>query len=760
MKFNLPVIVLRGTILLPESEIKLEFDDDTSKGILEESELFHDNNLLVVTQNSLEQNILINELPSIGTIGHITRKLELPNGKIRIALKGIKRAQVIEYLNVSRDSLESIVTQVRYPRIDEETNKAILRKLNIDLENYINKVPYMSNSLLALISDTDDLNKITDIIVNYLPVDINRKLEYISEINPVKRTEMILQDMYKEQQLFNIEKNIDTKLKKELDNDEKNFYLKEKIKLLRDEIGETSPREDEIEKLKEELNNLEVNEVVKNKISYEISRYERMPSTSPELTIVKNYIDYMLNLPWGKFTEDKTDFNLIKEELNKSHFNLEKVKSRIIEYLAAKTYSKDVDTPIICIVGPPGVGKTTLAVSIAKAIGRNFTKISLGGVDDEAIIKGHTRTYLGSTPGKIIDGIRRAKSSNPVFLIDEIDKMSGNYKGDPESAILEVLDSSQNKYFKDNYIDEEYDLSNVLFITTANTIDSLSNELKDRLEIIYIDGYTEIEKLKIAKDYLIPKVCLNYGIKDIKISDDKIIDIIRFYTRESGVRELERMISKIVRKIVTDKVINKKRISLTVNDISEYLGKKVYEKLDIVDEIGVANSLVCTDLGGDVSTIEVTHYKGNGNIILTGSLGDVMMESAKIALSYIKTNYELFNIDYKVFEDDIHINIPNIAVRKDGQSACTAITTAIISALSGLDINKGIAFTGEMTLRGNILKVGGIKEKAIGAYINNINKIFIPEANKNDLDEIPQDIKNKIEFILVKNYNDIYKSLK
>ncbi|MBE6139077.1 MAG: endopeptidase La [Firmicutes bacterium] len=760
MKFNLPVVVLKGTILLPEAEIKLEFDDEVSKNIIDESELFHDNNLLIVTQNGIDENILINELPRIGTIAHITRKLELPNGKVRVVLKGIKRAHILEYINISKDSIESIVSSIRNIVIAEETNRGILRKLNVELENYINKVPYMSNSLLSLISDTTDLNKITDIIVNYLPVEISKKLEYLLQIDPVKRVEMILEDMYKEEQLFNIEKNIDTKVKKELDNDEKNFYLKEKIKLLKSELGETSPKEEEIENLRKEVDELNTSDDIKNKILYEIDRYENMSSMSPELSIVRNYIDFMINLPWNNNTSDIEDFNLIKENLDKSHYALDEVKLRIIEYLAVKKYSSSVDTPIICLVGPPGVGKTTLAFSIAQSIGRKFVKVSVGGVDDEAIIKGHIRTYIGASPGKIIDGIRRAKSSNPVFLIDEIDKMSSNYKGDPRSALLEVLDSNQNKYFKDHYLEEEYDLSNVLFITTANNIDAIPEELKDRLEIININGYTELEKLEIVKTHLIPTICSRHGIGNIKISDGEILNIIRYYTKESGIRELERLISKIVRKIVTNKVISNKRIVLTVKNIEDYLGKKVYEKEEIISEVGIINSLVYTNCGGDITSIEVNHYEGNGNIILTGSLGDVILESAKIALSYIKANYELFNIDYNIFKDDIHINIPNIAIKKEGPSAGISITTALISALSNMSVSKNIAFTGEITLRGNILKIGGLKEKVIGAYINNIDTIFIPFSNVSDLDSIPLEIKEKIKFIPVKKYEEVYKYLK
>lgn len=760
MKFNLPVIVLKGTLLMPEAEIRLEYEDITSKSILDEAETFHDNNILVVTQNSIDNKSFINDLPRIGTLAHIERKLELPNGRIRVNFKGIRRVNVIEYLNINDDNIESIVTYINPFKIDTETNNAILRKLNLEVENYVDRVPYMSNSFLSLISDINDLNVVTDIIVNYLQIDNNRKLNYLKEINPIKRTEMILEDLYREEQLFNIEKNIDTRVKKELDADEKNFYLKEKIRVLKNELGESSPKEIEIENLKKRLEKLNISLDIKNKILYEIDRYENMSSLSPEVSIVKNYIDYMLNLPWNVKTKDVEDLNSIKNSLDESHFGLDYVKNRIIEYIAVKKHSENINSPIICLVGPPGVGKTTLAFSIAKSMGRNFTKISLGGVDDEAIIKGHIRTYLGATPGKIMDGMKRAKSSNPVFLIDEIDKMSNKYKGDPASALLEVLDTSQNKYFKDNYIEEEYDLSNVFFITTANNIDLISPELRDRLEIINIDGYTELEKISITKQYLIPMICKEHGIKNIKISDENILNIIRFYTKESGVRELERLIAKIARKIVTNKEINNKRINLTVNCIEDYLGKKVYGKNEISSCIGVVNSLVYTNYGGDVTSIEVTHYKGNGNILLTGSLGDVMSESAKVALSYIKSNYKLFNIDYKVFNDDIHINVPDISIKKDGPSAGVSITTSIISDLANLKINSNIAFTGEITLRGNILKIGGLKEKVIGAYINNIDTIFIPKSNIQDLDDIPDEIKDKIRFIPVQNYKEVYKYLK
>ena len=753
MKQNLPVILLNGTILMPNDEIKVEFSDEASKNIVDEASYFHNNNILIVTQNSKKQT------PNIGTLGIVTRKLELPDGKVRAIIKGIERVNVLDYIKID-DSIESIISKIDSIKLDRQQEEAIIRKLYAEIEKYTEKVPYMSNSLLSLISDSKDLSKMTDIIVSKLEFDNVAKFKYLMEINPIKRAEMILEDLYKEEQLFNIENNIDTKVKKEIDSYQKDFYIKEKIKQLKRELGEISPKEEEINNLRKQLDKLELSSSIKNKILYEIDRYENMSSMSPEISMVRNYIDLMLNLPWNKYTNDIDDLEEIEENLNKSHYGLDNVKSRIVEYLAVKKHANMVATPIICLVGPPGVGKTTLAYSIAKSIGRKFVKISVGGVDDEAVIKGHVRTYLGSSPGRIIDGIRRAGSMNPVFLIDEIDKMSSNYKGDPNSALLDIFDCNQNKYFKDNYVEEEFDLSKVLFITTANNIEDIPYTLRDRLEIINIEGYTEYEKLAIVKNYLIPTICENHCINNIKISDNEILKIIRNYTKELGIRELERMISKIVRKIVVKKYSNNKRVSLTIKNVSEYLGNPIYEDFSIVSDIGVVNALACTNYGGNVIQIETNYFEGNGNITVTGSLGDVMKESISVALSYIKANYKKFGINSNIFKSDIHVNIPNISLKKDGPSAGCAITTSIISAFTKTKISNNISMTGEVTLRGNILKIGGLKEKAIAAYTNNIDLVFIPYQNITELDEIPKEIKDKIKFIPVKNYEEIFDYIK
>ena len=753
MNQNLPVILLNGTILMPYGEIKVEFSDEASKNIVDEATFFHGNKILVVTQSADKQ------MPRIGTLSTITRKIELPNGQVRATIKGIERINVIEYINLE-GSIESLVSNIDSVNINREEEKAIIKKLYNEIENYTEKVPYMSNSILALIKDSDSLDKMTDVIVSNLALDSNKKFEYLVEINPIKRAEMILEDLYKEEQLFNIENNIDTKVKKEIDSYQKDLYLKEKIKQMKNELGEISPKEEEINKLRKQLEKLNVTDTIRNKILYEIDRYENMSNISPEISMVRNYIDLMLSLPWNKYTRDIEDLKVIEENLNKTHYGLDNVKSRILEYLAVKKHSNMVNTPIICLVGPPGVGKTTLAHSIAKSIGRKFVSISVGGVDDEAVIKGHVRTYLGSNAGRIIDGIKRAGSMNPVFLIDEIDKMSSNYKGDPNSALLDIFDYNQNKHFKDNYVEEEFDLSKVLFITTANNIEDIPYTLRDRLEIINIEGYTELEKLAIVKNYLIPNICSNHSISNIKISDSEIIKIIKNYTKELGIREIEKMISKIVRKIVVKKYIDKKKVSLTIKDVSAYLGKPIYEDFNIESDIGVVNALACTVSGGSVIQIETNYFEGNGNIIVTGSLGDVMKESISIALSYIKSNYKKFGINSNIFKSDIHVNVPNIALKKDGPSAGCSIVTSIISAFTKLKINNNISMTGEITLRGNVLKVGGLKEKAIGAYTNNIDTVFIPVSNVTELDDIPNEIKDKVKFIPVKNYEEIFKFIK
>lgn len=762
-KYILPVLILKSLILLPKNELRLEIEDDIDKqSIVYAKE--NNNKIFVITQNNpLEESTDFGDIPTIGVIAEISSKLELPNGKTRILLKGVVRAICYEY-NQNK-CIFGTVSPIEEEKIEPELNVAISRKLKKELDSYIKLVPTISNSVIAQIDSAATINNITDIIVNYLQLNIDRKRKYLECPNALKRTEMILEDIYQEEALFEIEKRLDAKVKGAMEEAQKDYMLREKIKVIKEELGDYSIQEEEISNLYNRLNELNCSNEIREKINFEIQRYESLPQSSPELGITRNYIECLLNLPWNNGTNDLVNLKSVRKKLDSSHYGLDEVKNRIIEYLAVKEHSNKLTGPIICLVGPPGTGKTTLAYSIAKSIHRNFVKISVGGVDDEAEIVGHRRSYLGASPGRIIDGMKKAKSNNPVFLIDEVDKMSRGLKGDPASALLEVLDNEQNKTFRDSYLEIEYDLSEVMFILTANSIDNIPEPLLDRLEIIDITGYTEFEKKDITKKYLIPNLCKKHGLSYLKVYDQVILDIIRYYTKEAGVRELERQFSKVIRKIVTLLVTekdNKYKPVLTIDNLEDYLGRKKfsYIKDGAKSQIGIVSALSYTPYGGEVLPIEVNYFKGDGSLILTGSLGDIMKESATIALSYIKSNCKIFEIDYdKLCENDIHIHIPHGAVSKDGPSAGVTLVTSLISAFSNIEIDNQVAMTGEITLRGNILPVGGLKEKCIGALRNNIKKIFIPEGNLIDLSDMPEEIKEQLEFIPVSNYIEIYQEI-
>ncbi|MGI6329356.1 MAG: endopeptidase La [Bacilli bacterium] len=766
-KTTLPIILLRQVVLLPHSEIRLEVNNELEREIINLAESNHDNYVLLVSLlNPLEKEIDLNKLPKIGIMGKVNLRMELENGVTRVIIEGIKRLNVYNY--AFDENIQGLIkastgetTQFAIIPKDEE---ALIRKVLEELESYISNVSYMSNSILSQVNNIKNISKLSDLIASYLPISFARKQTYLRVVNPYTRTLMILEDIKKEQEIVELENKIDIEVKRQLDKSQKEYILREKMRVIKEELGEYNLKEDDIEKIKEEIEKLKAPNNVKERLNRELKKYELLSPNSPETSMVRIYIDWLLQLPWKVYTKDKKDLEKAKKVLDKSHYGLEDVKERIIEFLAVNQMTKNNRTPIICLVGPPGVGKTSLAKSIADSIGRKFVKISVGGVNDEAEIIGHRRAYVGSSPGRIITGIKKSESSNPVFLIDEIDKMTKDYKGDPASALLEVLDQEQNKNFYDNYIEEEYDLSKVMFVLTANYLHTIPEPLKDRLEIIELSGYTEYEKMDIAKKHLIPKILEEHGLKKInfKISDDVLLKMINYYTKESGVRELERTIATICRKIVAEIVSNKKKngkYEIEKESLIKYLGKKrfFYNENDFVDKIGVAKGLAYTKLGGDILPIEVTFYQGKGNLILTGSLGDVIKESANIALSYIKAHYNEFKIDYqKLINNDIHIHLPEGAIPKDGPSAGITLTTALISAFINQPVSHEICMTGEITLRGQVLPIGGLKEKTIGAKRSGIKKIIIPKENERDLDDIPEEIKKELEFILVNEYKEVY----
>ena len=767
-KTKLPVLVLKNIILFPHSEIRLELENDKDKELISLADSYYNKHILIIhPNNELEASIDKTSFPRIGIIGYINMKLDLPNNKTRIVIRGLNRVKVLSYTSEVHGIKVSYFEDIKTPKLSSVEEMAYSRSLIKQTEYYIEHCPTASNSILSDILGVNDIDKITDILTMFIPGTYQRKLEYLNETSPTTRVMMLLDDINMEISVTELEQEIEDKISFELEKTQRDYILNEKIKIMKEELGEGYDKDRETTKLKEKLKNSNIPISIKKRLELEIKRYESIPAMSSEIGMVRNYIDTLFSLPWNIYTKDNENLDDAMEKLNKTHYGLEEAKERVIEYLALNQMTKGVNNPIICLVGPPGVGKTTFAKSIASAINRKYTKISVGGISDEADIVGHRRAYIGSSPGKIIEGLKKAGSSNPVFVIDEVDKMTKDIKGDPASSLLEVLDKDQNKYFCDNYIEEEYDLSKVMFILAANYIDQIPIELLDRLEIIEISSYTENEKFNICKNYIIPNGIKSHGLEDanIEFTDDAISKIIKNYTKEAGVRELERKIHTILRKIVKEIIIDKKE-SLNIIDESiviKYLGNEKYpdsKNNKYKSEIGIVNAMSYTIYGGDILKIEVDFYKGNGNIVATGSLGEVFIESTKIALSYIKSNYKKFGINYETLENsDIHIHVPEGAIKKDGPSAGIAITTAIISAFTNLKIKNNISMTGEITLRGEVLPVGGLKEKVIGAKKAGVDKIILPSSNKKDIEELDKEIINNLKFIYVDNYLQVFENL-
>lgn len=688
--------------------------------------------------------------------------LKLPNGTIRVLVEGLNRARLLEFTETKP------YYQVRVSEIIQEENsdvniEALMRSVLDHFEQYLRLSKKVSPETLSAVADIDEAGRLADVIASHLPLKIEDKQKILEAVDIRERLESLLSILNDEREVLELERKISQRVKKQMEKTQKEYYLREQMKAIQRELGEKEGRMGEVEELREQLEELDASDEVKEKIEKELQRLEKIPTTSAEGGVIRTYIEWLLELPWNKQTEDDLDLKKAEKILDEDHYGLEKAKERVLEYLAVQQMVKRLKGPILCLVGPPGVGKTSLARSIARSLGRKFVRISLGGVRDEAEIRGHRRTYVGAMPGRIIQGMKNAGTSNPVFLLDEIDKMTMDFRGDPASALLEVLDPEQNQNFSDHYIEVPYDLSKVMFITTANTLHTIPQPLLDRMETLYISGYTEIEKERIAKKYLIPKQIEEHGLTKEKlvIHGDAILKVIRQYTREAGVRNLERVFGQLARKAAKQLVTEeRKRVVVTVKNIPQFLGpeKFRYGKVEEADSLGAATGLAWTAAGGDTLTIEVTVLPGKGKLTLTGKLGDVMKESAQAAFSYIRSRADELNIDPEFNEkNDIHIHVPEGAIPKDGPSAGITMATALVSALTESPVSRYVGMTGEITLRGKVLPIGGLKEKSLAAHRAGLTHILIPKDNEKDLEDVPESVRNDLKITLVEHMDEVLK---
>ena len=754
IKQDLPVLFIKNHEIFPFCETKLEFSDINLKKTISLAENVYDSCLIVIHQKVGDTLENLNNI-NVGILSKITFKIDMPNGNMRISLKGLKRA-IISKIKEEDSVYEGEISILEKEDIDPIEEIAMSRKLKKSIDEYAS---LSDTNAFDFIKDIHDIDKLTDITVNLLDLEHNRKLKYLKEKRAIKRLEMLLDDIEYEKSIIKIEDDLDLTVNNELEKSQKEFYLKEKLNIIKEELGEN---ESEYLELDEKIKKLDAPKGIKKRLQIELNRYKRCNSNSPEVGIIRNYIDILLNLPWNKSSKEVFDPVKVREALEATHFGLQETKERIIEHIMVRHSLDNNNLPILCLVGPPGVGKTSIAASIAEALNLKCVKISVGGVNDEAEIIGHRRTYVGAAPGKIMSSIQKIGVNNPVFIIDEVDKMTKDIKGDPASALLEVLDKEQNDRFVDHFIDEEFDLSKVMFILTANYLDKIPEELRDRMEIINISSYTEYEKIKIANNYIIPKLRNNYKIKEEEMNLDKktLTNIIRCYTKESGVREFTRVLEKIFRKFLCFKIENKELIDPNTN-LELYLGIRKYQiNNNVLNSKGVMTGLAYTPFGGEIVKIETIAYPGKDEIKITGQVGDVMEESIKVALGYIKGNYKNFNLDIDYMNNNtIHMHLANNSIKKDGPSAGITIVTSMLSYLKNKEISNRISMSGEITLTGKILKVGGIKEKIIAAINNNVEIIFLPLQNKEEVEEIAYIYNNKLRVVFVSHYNEIYNIL-
>lgn len=746
----LPVLILNEVIILPNQEIKIDLNNEFSKKVIWASAKNELNKVLVIAPiNTLESSPSIEDLPRVGVVAKVKSKVELPNNKLRVIIKGEERVSINKYYqNKNTNVLKCSFNVIELPSFSKANETAIQRKLIELTKNYILLNKNVSNSILKTLDERKSLSDITDIITSFLPFSFSKKLSYMETINPLTRAENLINDLNEEILVTNIDRELDEKLTQSIENGQREFILKEKLKEINSELGIT--KENEIASLKEKLSSLSLEEKTYNKLLNEINKYSTCSEFSPEAAVIKNYLDTVLNLPWNSETVLNTDIKKIKNELDATHYGLVELKERICEYAYFLSKNKDLSAPVICLLGAPGVGKTSSAYSIAKALNREFIKISVGGLNDSTELIGSRRTYLGASAGKIMQGIIKCKVKNPVILIDEVDKMVKDYKGDPASTLLEILDSTQNKFFIDNYIEEPFDLSKVMFILTANSLDSIPSTLLDRLEIINMDNYLTSQKIDIAKNYLIKDIFSEYQA-EIKISKEVLEFVIENYTKEPGVRELKRLLEKLIRKVIVNEPNAK---SITILHVNKYLDNRNINYLPEITTSGVANILAYTTVGGRLSHIEVVKYKGTGKVTITGCAGEILKDSINVVISYLVNNY---NIDLK--NQDLHFHFLESYVKKDGPSAGVSIACALMSLIKNKKIASQIAFTGELSLKGDILPVGGLKEKVLAAITQGITKIFVPSANAFEVANISENITNNIEIVLVSNFTEIYETL-
>lgn len=757
---TLPVLPVRGVISLPNTEVRLEIGRPQSIEALEACEA---NGNYVVLVSQVDPNVETpqsDDLFQYGTIAKITMKIKLPNGHYKVKFNSIARIEVEEYTQLE-PYFEAVVKTMPSVLMDSDQEEAMLRLLMEEVSEHGSLLFAHPADVTALIDGAETAEKISDIIAFYLRISEEDKMKYLQMTSVEERLTALLKEIEKEKHIAQLEMKINQEVKRSLDEHQKEFYLREKMKAIQKELGDDYSKESVSQEFREKVQSLQMPEAVKQKALEEIKRFEMLPANSSEAGVVRTYLEWLVAIPWNVQTEDNKDILFAEQTLNDQHFGLEKVKERILEYLAVKTMTGKNPSTILCLVGPPGVGKTSLARSIADALGRKFVKVSLGGVKDESEIRGHRRTYLGALPGRMIQAMKKAGTTNPVFLLDEIDKMASDHKGDPASAMLEVLDPEQNSHFSDHYLEEEYDLSQVLFVATANYLENIPAPLRDRMDIIHVDSYTEQEKAEIATRYLIPRQLEAHGLttEQLTVADGVVMEMIQYYTREAGVRQLERLVGSICRKVAR-KLLTEKLETVNVNSevLVSLLGKHKFTHglVEQEDQIGVVTGLAYTQFGGDILPVEVTYYKGTGKMVLTGKLGDVMKESAQTAISYVRANAERFGIDPLMFKDhDIHIHVPEGATPKDGPSAGVTMTTALVSALAKKSVKREVGMTGEVTLRGRVLPIGGLKEKSISAHRAGLKVVIMPKDNEKDLDDIPQSVKEDITFIPVSTIDEV-----